>query len=68
MRANMVRAPPMGITVLAILLVAVAVMAIKTVRGMFVCPFCGGEIKRAGEKMRCLACDRLFFMWQAKRR
>jgi predicted RNA-binding Zn-ribbon protein involved in translation (DUF1610 family) len=58
----------MGIAALAILLVVGVVIAIRTVRGMFVCPFCGGEIKRAGEKMRCLSCERMFFMWQARRR
>lgn len=58
----------MGVAALAILLVVATVLLIRGATGMFVCPFCGGEIRRAGEKMQCKECDRLFFMWQAKRR
>jgi hypothetical protein len=58
----------MGITVVALLLVLVAVLLMRGVTAQFVCPFCGGPIKRAFEKMQCTECGRLFFMWQAKRK
>ena len=58
----------MGIAGLAIVLLAVSVLLIRGARGQFVCPFCGGPIKRVFQKMQCTACGRLFFMWQAKRR
>ena len=58
----------MGIAALAILLVVVSALLIKGAMAQFVCPFCGGPIKRAFEKMECTECGRLFFMWQAKRK
>ena len=58
----------MGIAALAILLVAAAVILIRGAIGQFVCPFCGGPIEQAFQKMQCTACGRLFFMWQARRR
>ena len=58
----------MGLAVVALLLVGAAVLLIRGTIKMFVCPFCGGEIERVFEKMRCRECGRLFFMWQARRR
>jgi predicted RNA-binding Zn-ribbon protein involved in translation (DUF1610 family) len=58
----------MGIAVFAILLVAAAVILIRGAMAQFVCPFCGGTLARAFEKMQCTGCGRLVFMWQAKRR
>ena len=54
------------IGLLAILLVVATVVLINKVTSQFVCPFCGGPIRRAFQKMRCLNCGRLFFMWQAR--
>ena len=53
---------------MALLLVGAAVFLIRGTIKMFVCPFCGGEIERVFQKMRCRECGRLFFMWQARRR
>lgn len=58
----------MGIAALAILLVVVSVLLIRGTIAQFVCPFCGGPIKRVFQKMECTECGRLFFMWQAKRK
>jgi hypothetical protein len=58
----------MGIAALAILLVVVSMLLIRGAMARFVCPFCGGPIQRAFEKMQCTECGRLFFMWQAKRK
>lgn len=58
----------MGIAVFALLLVAGAVLLIRAGVGQFVCPFCGGPIKRVFQKMQCTECGRLFFLWQAKRK
>ena len=58
----------MGIAALAILLVVVSMLMIRGAIAQFVCPFCGGPVKRAFEKMQCTECGRLFFMWQAKRK
>lgn len=58
----------MGVGVFALLLVGAAVLLIRGTIRMLVCPFCGGEIERAFQKMRCRTCGRLFFLWQARRR
>ena len=58
----------MGIAALAILLVLGCVLLIRGAIAQFVCPFCGGPIQRAFEKMQCTECGQLFFMWQAKRK
>ena len=51
-----------------LLIVAGAVLLIRAGVGQFVCPFCGGPIKRVFQKMQCTQCGRLFFLWQAKRK
>ena len=58
----------MGIAALAILVVAAAVILLRRVTAQFVCPFCGGTLERAFEKMQCTGCGRLVYMWQATRR
>jgi predicted RNA-binding Zn-ribbon protein involved in translation (DUF1610 family) len=58
----------MGVALLAMLLVTGAVFLVrKAVRG-FVCPFCGGPIRRVFEKTQCTSCGRMFYLWQARRR
>jgi hypothetical protein len=54
------------IAVLAILLAVATVVLINKVTRQFVCPFCGGPIRRAFQKMRCSSCGRLFYLWQAR--
>ena len=58
----------MGIAGVLILLVVGAVILLRKVTSQFVCPFCGGELRRTFEKMQCYSCGRYSFMWQAKRR
>ena len=58
----------MGVAALALLLVVGAVLLMRAAIQQFVCPFCGGPIERAFQKMRCTQCGQLFFMWQAKRK
>jgi len=58
----------MGILAVALVIVAGGVLLMRAAIQQFVCPFCGGPIERVFQKMRCTQCDRLFFMWQAKRR
>ena len=53
---------------LVLLLVVGIVLLMRAAIQQFVCPFCGGQIERAFQKMRCTQCGRLFFMWQAKRK
>ena len=54
--------------IIALALVVGVVLLMRAAIQQFVCPFCGGPIKRVFQKMRCTQCGRLFFLWQAKRR
>jgi len=58
----------MGIAAFALLLVVAAVLLLRGAIAQFVCPFCGGPIKRVFQKMQCTECGQLFFMWQARRK
>jgi hypothetical protein len=58
----------MGIVALVLVIVAGIVFLLRMALQQFVCPFCGGPIKRAFKKMRCTQCGRLFFLWQANRK
>jgi hypothetical protein len=58
----------MSIAALSLLFIGATVLLMRAVISRFVCPFCGGPIRRAFEKMQCTRCNRLFYMWQARRR
>jgi ribosomal protein L37AE/L43A len=58
----------MGIAAIVVILVVAFVVLLNRQISRYACPFCGGTIRRAFEKMECEQCGRLFYMWQAKRR
>ena len=58
----------MGIVSLALILVVLVWFMIKSATKQFVCPHCGGELRRTFEKMQCLACGEYSYLWQARRR
>ena len=58
----------MGIIAFAFVIVVGGVLLLRAAIQQFVCPFCGGPIERAFQKMRCTRCGRLFFLWQASRK
>jgi ribosomal protein L37AE/L43A len=57
----------MGAALVLLAVIAFVVLLRRQISN-YVCPFCGGNIHRAFEKMECEQCGRLFYMWQAKRR
>jgi hypothetical protein len=58
----------MGMVGVVLVLVVVVSFLIKTIIRQFVCPHCGGELRRTFEKMQCRGCGRYIYMWQARRR